>query len=139
MKPTISVHLGVQHHIAETPVYLDSRYVLLRYLPGTPIGWIIVKEIYFVMQLASISLFPFPRPILAFFPTGRIEYKPFSKDGLHVAFTHNLVVLPDPHHACSYRVVRYFASWSPRSILLVSPAGVHPSYPSTNSPTAESF
>ena len=139
MKPTISVHLGVQHHIAGTPVYLDSKYVLLRSLPGTPIGWIIVKEIYFVMQLASISLFRFPRPILAFFSTGHIEYKPFSNNGLPVPFTHNPVVLPDPYRACSYRVVRYFASWSPRSILLVSSAGVHPSYPPTNSPTAESF
>lgn len=39
------------------------------------------------MQLASISLFSFPMPILAFFSSARIEYKPFSKDGRPVAFT----------------------------------------------------
>lgn len=80
VKRTISVHLGVQHHIAGTPVHLDSRYVLLRYLPETPIGWmILVKEIYFVMQLSSISLFPFPRTILAFLSTAALNIKPFQR------------------------------------------------------------
>lgn len=74
--------------------------MVLRYLLCTPIGWILVKEIYFVMQLASISLFLFSRPILAFLSNGRIEYKPFSKEVLPVASTHKPIVLPDIHHAC---------------------------------------
>ncbi|KAJ5497642.1 Major facilitator superfamily domain general substrate transporter [Penicillium expansum] len=59
---------------------------------------------------------------------GRIEYKAFSKEGLPVAFAHKPIVFSDPHYARGYRSVRYFTSWSLRSILLVSPAGAHPSY-----------